>query len=284
MQYKYLQNKHLDKAALEDLQVFRKSAGSNPVDTPDKKERPSPDPLTRLSRAAAGAKLPGYATVPAALAAQATEKPERVGFFKRRRLLREAGLSPRKHRIYQREGLPAAVRFGDGPVSGLTQGLLSAEQRIGGLAKKYNIPYKTQIQGPPDMSEATLRHEIGHLQNVKAISEIPYGTEAYLASRAIGRLATPLISAAAAASKEPSRGLGYAGLAANAPTLLDEGLASARAVKGMVGEHGLKDGLRKSVSLAPALGTYASYAATPLGISRLREYANKRKDKNKQDG
>lgn len=122
----------------------------------------------------------------------------------------------------------------------------------------------------PDVSnEATIAHEMGHAKNWSPLRKHHQKISPLTSS--LARNSTTLSSAYAAIQDNPDWTPANINLLANAPKLLDEGLASARAVKYMMGTKGLKSGLSQSKHLLPAFGTYAASAIAPYAITGARK-------------
>ena len=146
----------------------------------------------------------------------------------------------------------------------------------------YDTPPKFSAHFPLKAREADVALEFGHVVNRTKLRPLP--TKVLNFTRAAGmnnKLIPTAAGAIAAADPNASwtPGLVAAGMAA--PTLLDEGAASARALKYMVGQHGLKKGLARSAHLAPAFASYAALGLAPLAITAGRRLWRKHKGKEK---
>lgn len=128
-------------------------------------------------------------------------------------------------------------------------------------------PLEERMSIPVGSRDATMAHEAGHRRLHEALG-IPFSVLS-AASRA-GILASPVTSAWAAASKEPTRLPGYIQAAVAAPALIDEAGATALALHHQIKHRGLS-GLADAWPLIPAYGSYAAKGLGPLAIARLRE-------------
>jgi len=133
------------------------------------------------------------------------------------------------------------------------------------------------IQLPSGVGEAVAAHEMGHNLNSQMLPPLAYVAGHNIADK-ITSYSVPAASIYAAASKDPSWAPGLASLAFSSPLLLDEGLASARAVAHMVGKYGLGKGLLHSSVLLPAYGTYLAHALAPLAITGVKKFMKKRRE------
>lgn len=141
---------------------------------------------------------------------------------------------------------------------------------------------KNTLYSRPRESEATIAHEMGHAKNLDLV-----GRPAMLALRgvpfALSRLSGPMAAIYAGASEDPSYTPSLVHLGLNATTLLDEGTASLRALAHMIGKHGAGRGIRESLHLLPAFGTYAAHATAPLGIAALKKHWHKKKKQKEEE-
>lgn len=154
-------------------------------------------------------------------------------------------------------------------------GNISNVRRKGGL-----------IDIAPNTQEAIMAHEMGHAKNWQTLHSklrAAYHPALYGSAgmRMLASKLQPINTAIAAATDEPDwrSSLVQGGLMA--PTLLDEGLASSHAVKYLIGKHGLGAGLRKSLPLGAAFGTYGMLAGSPALVTGARKYLKYRREKGK---
>lgn len=121
----------------------------------------------------------------------------------------------------------------------------------------------------PTSSDAAVAHELGHVSNYESPltkwrpSTVPLDN--VLPYTGMGATGYGIMA------KHPSYAPALAHLAVSSPRLLDEGLASLRASKHLISEHGVR-GLGQALSLAFPFGTYALPAAMPLGITALKRH------------
>ncbi len=122
---------------------------------------------------------------------------------------------------------------------------------------------KDTIRAKHYTSDATLLHELGHHKNWIGRSDKSKFLNNLLRA-GTGSAASLGLSAYTATKKDPDSDAGKYFLAASAPKLIDEAVASGRAVNTMRKMHGWKGGLKKSLHLLPAFGTYLAGATLPL--------------------
>lgn len=145
----------------------------------------------------------------------------------------------------------------------------------------------------PNASEAVMAHELGHAQNAKMMGRLraPFSALKSLANmglysgpRILGR-SIPLLPAAASAyaatDGDPSWTPAIGTAALGAPALLEEGMASGRAAGHLIRQHGLGGGLRRSLPLAAAYGTYAAAPLAPAAITGIRKLVKRHKERKK---
>lgn len=146
-----------------------------------------------------------------------------------------------------------------------------------GYLREKDGPHKAILNIPRNTNEATIAHELGHVKNWNMASRLDKGKlgDALYHGYFLSRQAAPALGLAAGiysmAHEDPSYIPAVLNLAANVPTLLDEGMATAHAVKHMVKSKGMLRGIAKSLSLVPAYGTYAGLALTPLALVAARK-------------
>lgn len=150
------------------------------------------------------------------------------------------------------------------------------DARLGGKTR-----YRPAIHGSPADPEGTMAHEFGHLRNARGMGYAPYAVTQGL-TRALSQISGPAAAIYSGSAEDPSYTPGLVHLGISSPALLDEALASARAAVAMMGRHGAMGGLRHSLHLAPAFGTYASRALAPLGIAWARKKYKAHKEKKKE--
>jgi len=133
----------------------------------------------------------------------------------------------------------------------------------------FPVKAKPSVSFPDSATEAEIAHELGHTKNYETLG--PRAGLAVNATRALGGLTRGPALAYSAMAEDPSYipGLLHAGL--NAPTLVDEAMASGRGLKALIGKHGLGGGLRQGMPLLPAFGTYALQAGAPLAVTGIRK-------------
>jgi uncharacterized protein YcfJ len=140
----------------------------------------------------------------------------------------------------------------------------------------YN-PITKQVMHSTGSREAILAHELGHAKNYAGKLRNPL-IGGRLASRLVGGGGTAALTGAIAGGQEdPSWTPGMVNLGLNAPVLADEAMATGRALKYMTKQHGVLKGLGRSAALAPAFGSYAAIAGTPLAITAYRKHKAKQK-------
>lgn len=148
-----------------------------------------------------------------------------------------------------------------------------------GLGLRNGKPVTVMYSQPSD-SEAVRAHEIGHLKNHKVV-----GRKAIAFSRqhlgTLMGLTGPAAGLYSAVADDPSYIPAAVHLGLSSPTLLDEGLASLRAYRHMVGKYGLGTGSLRSLALLPAFASYAAPALAPAAIVALRRHLKKREAENK---
>jgi hypothetical protein len=137
---------------------------------------------------------------------------------------------------------------------------------------------------PKGTGEAAVGHEFGHLKNeqIRRTKSKTFQRRARhtLEGSRMGMIPGALAgSAVAGGQADPSYKPGLAQLAVSAPTLLEEGRASAHAARYMVKRHGLARGAMRSLPLVPAFASYATLGAMPLGITAFRKHRLKKKEK-----
>ncbi len=126
------------------------------------------------------------------------------------------------------------------------------------------------VAGHPHLNETILAHELGHAKNYEQLGK-GWRTGVGL-STGIGRLSNPITSGIAAGQDDPSWKPGLVQAGISAPMLLEEGMASARATRHLMKQHGMGGGLsRGGKMLLPAFSTYAAQAGMPLAITGARK-------------
>jgi hypothetical protein len=136
---------------------------------------------------------------------------------------------------------------------------------------------KPTMHVPSNTKESVIAHEFGHIKNDKLWGK--RGRKLNTGSRAISALGALPAAYYAGWDDDPSYKPALAQAAVSAPMLIDEGIASGRAIKHLMKQHGKLKGLKKSMILAPALATYGLAAGAPLAITAGRKYLNKKKEK-----
>jgi hypothetical protein len=147
-----------------------------------------------------------------------------------------------------------------------------------------------QINLPPGAHESFAAHEVGHVRNWEQLRQVAnklglkdrtreLTRSAYLKSRKLAPDVGMGATLYSGLAEDPSYKPAVANLALHAPMLADEGIASARAAQYLVKQHGLMQGLRKARPLAPAFGTYATFAAAPFAITAGRKALRARREK-----
>jgi hypothetical protein len=128
--------------------------------------------------------------------------------------------------------------------------------------------------------EAVAAHEMGHVKNWQKAGKGVMGRIARYANlpariRPIQQ-GLPIGSMAySAGADDPSLTPAAINAGVFAPALVDEAMASGRAVGYMTKKHGLGKGLMRSSKLLPAFGTYATMAGAPLAVAAYRHHKNK---------
>lgn len=135
------------------------------------------------------------------------------------------------------------------------------------------------INVPTGSGEATIAHELGHVKHMK---KIPGYMRATMTSRRVGMPASGIASIYSAAKEDPSYGAAIGSSAISAPFVLDEASANAQALRHMVGRHGLRKGVSRSLHLAPAMGTYLTVAGAPVAITAVRKHLRKKREQDRQ--
>lgn len=132
------------------------------------------------------------------------------------------------------------------------------------------------VAAPTSASEAAIAHELGHIKNDRLWG--PVGRKLNVMSRNAAPLTGVAGSAIAATEKDPSWRPGLTSAAVAAPMLIDEGLASARAAKHLIGQRGLVRGVGQSLRLLPGYASYAAAGLAPLAITALRKKLRAKKE------
>jgi len=151
----------------------------------------------------------------------------------------------------------------------------------GGVGATRDGKLVTLIRTRPKDSEAIKAHEVGHVKNVEMVGKMPWGL-ARSGSGMLTSLSGPAAGVYSAVADDPSYTPSMVHLGLSAPILLDEALASLRALHHMTGKHGLGTGMKRSLPLLPAFGSYAAQALAPAGIVALRRFLKKREDEKKK--
>lgn len=144
------------------------------------------------------------------------------------------------------------------------------------LAILGNPPEGGHVSIPTYLRDAIIAHELGHAMNDQVVRTtapnmlVPYRVVEGL-SRAGGTALMPTLTSMAARQKDPSYVPGAISLLLTSPMLAEEAMASIRAARFLMDEHGLGRGILKSLPLLPAFGTYASIAAAPLAVAYVRK-------------
>lgn len=99
-------------------------------------------------------------------------------------------------------------------------------------------------------NEAILRHELGHAKTYKSLGK---NSDLAVSARTFGSNVGSGVGVAALllGDQEIKEKAYLAPLIGGIPTFLDEGIATGRAVKGLVNSHGFRKGLRKALPLVP---------------------------------
>ena len=146
-----------------------------------------------------------------------------------------------------------------------------------GAAMGYDDAGKATAFLPKNTSEAIAGHEIGHAKNWRKVRDLlgQRGHDALWKARGMATNlgASTVMPAGFAAAVDPDASWAPGALQAGlyAPTLIDEGLASAHSLRNLVKEHGWSKGLRRGGALAPAFATYGAIGLTPAAITAGRK-------------
>lgn len=222
------------------------------VSSPDEETAQQYDhPVTMLAKGTAGLAAPGAANNTAAvLLAREPRAPKHLDFSseeKFRDLAKHMG-----------EDKVKLIRGGYGAGMGYVKG-------------------KPAVILPRGTSEAIAGHELGHAKNWNTIERLfgQKGRERLFGARVgttgLGSVTTMPLSALAATDPDASWTPGAIQAGIYAPTLLDEGLASAHSLRALMQRHGVLKGLRQGSSLAPAFATYGAIGLTPAAITGGRK-------------
>lgn len=187
------------------------------------------------------------------LLARASEAKDRSGKGVKDRL-HEMFPELKKEKIVVKEG-PASITF-----KGEKNTLLSS------LAAK-DPGY--ELMGAKDESSGAIAHEVGHILNDKAWGRP--GRAAHMLSRYVAGTLQPATVFSAAVADTPTHIPGAIQAAISVPMLVDEALASSRAVHHLISTKGFKEGLKESLPLIPAFGSYAAHSAAPAVVTVIRK-------------
>jgi len=129
---------------------------------------------------------------------------------------------------------------------------------------------------PQGTHASAAAHEVGHAINHerwgKVIGRKNLGMLSGTLANKVGIPSAIGTSVYAGGADKPSYVPALANAAIWAPRMADEGMASARAAKYLMKQHGLMKGLGKSMPLAPAFASYGALAGTPLAITAIRRH------------
>jgi len=144
-------------------------------------------------------------------------------------------------------------------------------------------PIRPHVSIPLRSRDSIIAHEIGHAlndQGMKRLGKIPHSLYKVVenTSRGASPLASMWATTRSVADRDPTYKPALVNLVVQAPMLLEEAVASARAVKHFAGQHGLKGGLKKSFPLAPAFATYALGTVLPFGVTAWRKHRRRKFD------
>lgn len=156
-------------------------------------------------------------------------------------------------KITHKEG-PASVEF-KGKKDGVVYALLEKDPNYILRAKK-------------NETNAALLHELGHIENDQSWGRP--GRAAASLSRGFATGTQPITLAFSAMDPGKSYGPALAQAALASPMVVDEAVASGRAVRKLIEANGFKKGLQEAAPLAPALGTYLLHTAAPAIVTALR--------------
>jgi len=141
--------------------------------------------------------------------------------------------------------------------------------------------FDNSVNIPLHLRDSVIAHELGHAKNFKTIGEMGEKfARKYYAAQDVSRLASsytlaPALASSAAMSSG-SKAVYVPGVLQailSAPMLAEEAAASARATAHLIREHGVGEGVFKSLPLIPAFATYAAVAGAPLLVAYLRRSA-----------
>lgn len=222
------------------------------IAAPQRPEKPE-KPESRVGSALAGAAAPIVANTAMAGAAYPFMNDRNRSGEETRNLAK---------RVHQGMGAPPEVTFQD---TGHKP-----------MAQAYD-PINRKVLHSTGSREAVIAHELGHAKNYASKLRKPLMGGRALGTYLGGGTTAAITGAMAAGDKDPSWTPGLVNLGINAPILADEAVASGRALRYMTKQHGLLKGLAKSAPLAPAFGSYAAIAGTPLAITAYRKHKQKQK-------